>query len=67
MKVLIIRAFQDTPTTVLYPYEVLNMWDATAERAIAEKKAVPVPEGADGETFKATYITELKNKNKKGT
>jgi hypothetical protein len=62
MKVLIIKAFQDTPTTVLYPYEVVNMWDTTAERAIKTGKAVPVPEGVDGEAFKQQYINELKNK-----
>lgn len=60
MKVLIIKKFQDTPDTVIYPVTVVNMWPATAERAVKEGKALPIPDDVDGDAFKIEY--ELKNK-----
>lgn len=66
MRVLITKPFQDTPNSVLYPFEVLKLWDTTAERAIKEGKAVAVPEDTDAQAFKDNYIQNLTLKNKKG-
>lgn len=60
MKVLIIKKFQNTPDEAFHPVTVLELWDATAERAIKEGKALAIPEGVDPEQFKSNY--ELQNK-----
>jgi len=45
MKVVFIKAFQNTPHHVMYPGEVHDLWDTTAERAVKEGKALYIPEG----------------------
>lgn len=62
MIVLITKAFQNTSDTVLYPFEILNLWDTTAERAIKEGKAVAVPEGMDPQNFKMNYLNNINKK-----